>query len=207
MILIDTDNIARITDVARLTDASAVGVTGWVCALYNTANARIVDALPPEPWQPGCWRWTEDADGGRFELVAVPADAAAWYTARIDAERDARIAAGMPYAFPDGTSGTVQLRNERDIINVTGVGTAGLMLDLGGDTATRLQFRDAADVTHAMTGEEARIFGLAVSAWISANYARAWALKGEVAAAVQGQDCAALMALDITSGWPGGETA
>lgn len=206
MILIDTDNIAHIADVARLDDTCAVGVAGWVCRLYNSSNAALVDAPMPQPWQPGCWRFVDGADGPRFVMIAVP-DAADWYTARIDTERNARIAAGMPYTFPDGTTGTVQLRNERDILNVTGVGTAGLMLDLGGEAATKLQFRDAEDATHDMTGAEARTFGLAVSAWISANYARAWALKGEVAAAVQGQDCAALMALDITSGWPGGETA
>ena len=204
MILIDADNIARIVDVARLEENCAVGTAGWVCHLYHNGNASLVDAPTPEPWQPGCWRMTGEPAAPYFELVAVP-DAAAWYADRIETERDTRIAAGMPYTFPDAVKGTVQLRNERDIINVTGVGTAGLMLDLGGDGATKLQFRDAEDVTHELTGEEARKFGLAVSAWISANYARAWALKEAVAAALKAQDCSALTAVDITTGWPAGE--
>lgn len=202
MILIDTTNIAQLKDVVSLSDDAACG-SGWECQLFTAHTASLVDAPAPEPWQAGCWQW--DAQAGVWRMVAVPQGYAAWARERIDADRAARIAAGMPYDFSDGR-GTVQLRNETDIINVTGVGTSGLMLTVAGDTTTKLIFRDKEDVTHTMDGVEAQAFGLGVSAWISAHYSRAWDLKTEVDAALALADeterCQKLATLDFDTGWP-----
>lgn len=123
-------------------------------------------------------------------------------SARIDAERDRRIAQGKPHAFPDGLTGTVQLRNERDTGNVNAVATSGTALVIAGDTQARVAFRDAEDVSHLLSGEEAVAFGLAVMAWVSAHYAAAWAHKDAIRLLAEGADLEALADYDIQTGWP-----
>lgn len=120
----------------------------------------------------------------------------------VDTERDRRIAQGKPHTFPDGLSGTVQLRNERDTGNVNAVATSGTALVIAGDTQARVVFRDAQDVTHPLSGEEAVAFGLAVMAWVSAHYAAAWAHKDAIRRLAEGADLEALADYDLQSGWP-----
>ncbi|MFP5466660.1 MAG: hypothetical protein ACLGG8_03920 [Gammaproteobacteria bacterium] len=119
----------------------------------------------------------------------------------VDAERDARIARGKPHTFPDGTTGTVQLRHERDSVNINAVATAGTALVAAGSTDT-VSFRDAEDVTHTLTGVEAVQFGLAVMQWVSAHYAAAWAHKDAIKAMqAAGED---ITGYDLSQGWPEG---
>lgn len=120
---------------------------------------------------------------------------------QIDAERDARIARGKLHVFPDGTTGTVQLRHERDTVNVNAVATAGTALVAAGSTDT-VSFRDAEDVTHTLTGPEAVQFGLAVMQWVSAHYAAAWAHKDAIRQLADAADLAGLADYDIQTGWP-----
>ena len=122
--------------------------------------------------------------------------------AAIDAERDRRIALGKRHAFPDGQTGIVQLRHERDLVNVNAVATSGTALMALSDSSATVAFRDAADITHALTGSEAVQFGLSVMAWVSAHYAAAWAHKDAVKALAEAQDVAGLMAYDVSQGWP-----
>ena len=121
---------------------------------------------------------------------------------RVDGERDIRIARGKPHTFPDGLTGTVQLRNERDTGNVNAVATSGTALVIAGDAQSRVVFRDAEDVTHPLSGEEAVAFGLAVMAWVSAHYAAAWAHKDAIRRLADGADLEALADYDLQSGWP-----
>lgn len=123
-------------------------------------------------------------------------------TAQIDAERDRRIAQGKQHTFADGLTGTVQLRNERDTGNVNAVATSGTALVIAGDAEARVVFRDAEDVTHPLSGEEAVQFGLAVMAWVSAHYAAAWTHKDAIRALADRDDVEALSGYDILSGWP-----
>jgi len=120
----------------------------------------------------------------------------------IDAERDRRIALGKRHTFPDGQTGVVQLRHERDLVNVNAVATSGTALMALGDSSASVAFRDAADITHALTGSEAVQFGLSVMAWVSAHYAAAWAHKDAVKALAEAQDAAGLMAYDVSQSWP-----
>ena len=119
----------------------------------------------------------------------------------VDAERDVRIARGKPHRFPDGTTGTVQLRHERDSVNINAVATAGTALVAAGSDGT-VAFRDAEDVTHTLTGAEAVQFGLAVMQWVSAHYTAAWAHKDAIKALqAAGEDIAGY---DLSQGWPEG---
>lgn len=121
--------------------------------------------------------------------------------AAVDAERDARIARGKPHRFPDGTTGTVQLRHERDSVNINAVATAGAALVAAGSDST-VAFRDAEDVTHTLTGAEAVQFGLAVMQWVSAQYAAAWAHKDAIKAKQAASEDIA--GYDLSQGWPEG---
>jgi len=116
-----------------------------------------------------------------------------------DRLRAQKIAAGMPYTFPDGQTGTVQLRSQVDIANVQGVASSGQALVMAGDSTTTLQFRDAEDISHALTGQQAIEMGLAVSGFISAHYAAAWAHKDAIAGSTT---VAQVEGFDITTGWP-----
>ena len=194
------------------------GLLGSVMEVDRTAPEGFTFTAP-EDYSPGLvYRWTghgwravadeqaADLRRAALELALASARAArlAALTASVDAERDARIGAGMPYAFPDG-GGTVQLRNERDIINVTGVGTSGMMLAAAGDTDAAIGFRDQEDVTHRLTGAQAQALGQAVMAWMSAHYTAAWAHKDALGRLAEAGDFDALDAYDITAGWPGVE--
>lgn len=187
------------------------GLLGQVIDVAGVAPEGFTFTAP-EGSPDGAWQWsgrgwrnisTETA--GVLQQEAQYAEAGerlAALVALIDSERDARIAAGMPYTFPDG-KGTVQLRNERDITNVIGVGASGMMLAAAGDTETIIGFRDQEDMTHRLTGAQAQALGQAVMEWISAHYAAAWAHKDAVKRLAEAGDLAALASHDIAEGWPG----
>ncbi len=122
--------------------------------------------------------------------------------AEVDALRNVKIGAGMAFEFPDGQVGTIQLRDERDLLNVNAVAAGGTALVVGGDSETMVAFRDAEDVTHTLTGAQATEFGLAVMKWVSDHYATAWAHKDSLQTLADAGDLAGLEAYDITQGWP-----
>lgn len=173
-------------------------------------------SAPPRITRGKAAKWGNDGVGSGWVLVPSAEEKAAQAVGEaaqqdqqmrqtltaIDAERDRRIAQGKRHVFPDGQTGIVQLRHERDLVNVNAVATSGTALMALGDSSATVAFRDAADVTHALTGSEAVQFGLAVMAWVSAHYAAAWAHKDAVNALAEAQDLAGLMAYDVSQGWP-----
>ena len=120
----------------------------------------------------------------------------------VDGERETRIAHGKPHTFPDGLAGTVQLRHERDIINVNAVGSAAMMMISAGDTETKMEFRDQEDVTHQMTAHEMLAMAQDVMGWISSQYAAAWTHKDAIKELVEAADGEGVASYDITQGWP-----
>ena len=195
--------------------------------IYQIDHGFLGETAEIEPGQPAPASWTFTAPpkiprdkaakwDGEWVLVdeSVYKDAMAVIQAKalqsraellnqaIDTERTARIAAGMPYAFPDGTGGTVQLRHERDILNVNAVGTAAMMITSAGDTATKMEFRDQEDVTHQMTAPEMLAMAQDVMGWISAHYAAAWTHKDAIKELVEAADGEGVASYDITQGWP-----
>lgn len=93
------------------------------------------------------------------------------------ARRDTEVA-GLSYTFPDGSTGTVQLRHAEDKANIT-----ALVLAAQADATATFEFRDGEDVLHTMTAAEVIALGSAVQVFISTNYAHGWDLKDQVAAA------------------------
>lgn len=197
MYLIDQNGIAQMKDVSRLDATGAYGA-GWRCPLWTQATAALIANPIPGPFCPGSWQWTEAG----WSLIRLPEGYLEVRMTQVDAERDRRITQGKPHRFPDGTTGTVQLRHERDTGNINAVATSGTALVIAGDTQARVAFRDAEDVTHEMAGSEAVAFGLAVMAWVSAHYAAAWAHKDAIRTLAQGDDLDAFVRYEITQGWP-----
>lgn len=113
--------------------------------------------------------------------------------------RDSKIAQGKTYDFPDGTTGTVQLRNLEDKTNVQGLGSNALELKVEGDTTTTIPFRDMENTSHEMTADEMIQMGKTVSSFVQENYIVSWNHKDNI------EECTTLDELenyDITINWP-----
>jgi len=112
--------------------------------------------------------------------------------------RDRQIAQGKTYDFPDGTTGTVQLRNLQDKTNVQGLGSNALELKVEGDTTTTIPFRDKENTLHEMTADEMLQMGKSASSFIQENYTVSWNHKDNI------ESCTTLDELenyDITINW------
>lgn len=176
---------------------------------YNASGTIDMEINHPQfGWIPFTASPDDVEEHSRDLFAAAQATAAAYtpdleqvkaqVSAQIDALRDQKIAAGMPFSFPDGL-GTVQLRKESDFRNVQGVASSGQALVVAGDTTTLLDFRDAENVTHPLTGLQAVQMGLSVSGFISARYKAAWVHKDAIAALTTAQ---AVQDYDYTANWP-----
>lgn len=168
----------------RLTGAFTIDMTVTPPAVYFTREAIPV---PPPP----------SAEVVAGELLD-----------RVEFERDKRVAAGVSYTFPDGVSGTIQTRDEKDFRNINGVAARGLALVVRADVETTLIFRDKENVDHALTGDQAVALGEAVHARVEDIYKVAWSHKTAIQA-ILGDDTlaeaekrAALSGYDLTIGWP-----
>jgi len=85
----------------------------------------------------------------------------------IDAERDRRQAISLEYTFPDGITGHIQRRDQKDERNIQGLATASMALVMAGNTTDKVYFLDEENIKHWMTGSEGVQFGM----FIQENYA------------------------------------
>ncbi len=137
----------------------------------------------------------------------------------LEAQRLIMQYAGFPYTFSpeipatladDGVTvispaitavvGTIQTRDPpgySDRININGLATEALILAGQGVTSPVQSFRDAQDVTHAMTPAQMQALGLAVGNFISATYRAKWKILDEIDALTP----QTIGAFDITQGW------
>lgn len=123
------------------------------------------------------------------------------HVGRVTDERDRRIARGKFYVFPDGQTGTVQLRGERDVANINALATAATALQAL-ESAELLEFRDEENIRHPLTASEALKLSLALAQWRSAHYTAAWTHKDAITALAKTGDFAALQDYNIDEGWP-----
>lgn len=118
--------------------------------------------------------------------------------AQVESRRDALLRAGESVTFPDGT-GTVQTRDERDLINIMGVIVGGIALVVQGDDNGTVGLRDATNTDHAMTGVQALQVGMQALLGQTVIYQASWDHKAAIEAVDTLDD---LKALDLESGWP-----
>ena len=102
---------------------------------------------------------------------------------KVNRERDNKIGQGMSYTFPDGSEGTIQLRDLKDKTNVQGLGSNGLKLKVDGDTSTTVPFRDKENQLHNLNSDELIEMGEQVSSFMQNHYDSSWNIKADIEAA------------------------
>jgi hypothetical protein len=168
---------------------------------YTEKGAGLHDAIHRAGhWlrqENGAWLSSDDAAvqaiiDGYDPVITSRAD----LSATIKVERERRQQAGLSYLFPDGATGTIQTRDEQDLLNINGQVTAALVLSAQGYTAPMLAFRDSENVTHAMTPAQMIAMGMAASQFVSATYAAKWAHDEAI------KQWDGIAAYNVATGWP-----
>lgn len=142
--------------------------------------------------------WVRQPDGSFGPEVEILT--AALVAARVDAERDRRLALGYQHNF-GGSAGirTLDNRDETDAINWLGLNSMAEKLIAGGQGAAMLPIRDAGNETFTASAETVSTAMMGMAQWRAGILSHSWTLKDETAAAA---DEAALAAIDIGAGWP-----
>ena len=122
----------------------------------------------------------------------------------IDSKREELVAKGVPWIFPDGKSGTVQIRNMVDVRNILTNVVGALILYVTGKNDPVLMFRDQEDVTHTgITPQQMLEMGLAIFEKGQAIYSTSWNLKGIIDDLAKDPTKAAeIAAYPIADEWP-----
>jgi len=108
--------------------------------------------------------------------------------------------AGLPYTFPDATTGTIQTRDPNkypDLLNINAYATMGMLALTAGTPAMPIGFIDSANVSHAMTPAQAVALATAVSTFIGTTYTKKQAIRATIAALT----LQTIGSFDITQGW------
>ncbi|MHC1792097.1 DUF4376 domain-containing protein [Solidesulfovibrio sp.] len=127
----------------RATDAQAAAIL----TLEMPEGVTLVDPPAGLPLWGGEWL-------GGPSLAEVKAQACA----RIEAERQRRLAAEIRITWPDGVRSQVQTRDLSDWFNINSIAAAGLAATIQG-VDPGLYFRDADNANHALTPTQAVDFG------------------------------------------------
>jgi hypothetical protein len=144
-------------------------------------------------------RWVNEEEWQALVLANQPPIPIATQINKIRAEI---ISQGIPYTFPDGIPGTVQMRDWKDHANLNTFGNQVLLLLQLGKTA-ELEYKDAEDVRHKMTPTEASKFYLDVSCKGTAIMSASWDKKDEIKALETPAELEAYLEENpIEEGWP-----
>lgn len=81
---------------------------------------------------------------------------------KINQKRDQMQSLSLEYSFPDGETGHIQRRDQKDERNIQGIASAAISLVVIGDTTNQIHFTDEDNIKHLMTGSEGIQFGLFV---------------------------------------------
>lgn len=101
----------------------------------------------------------------------------------VDRKRMSVERQGVSYTFPGQLVDVIQLRDQRDLGNVSGLATAALSLKLQGVTDPVFPFRAESNVTYNLTPDQMLEMAQTVNAYISSLYQIGWGLKQVIEAA------------------------
>jgi hypothetical protein len=110
--------------------------------------------------------------------------------------REKKIAAGIPYQFPDGV-GTIQTRDLTDVRNIQTNVTTAIILQASGETGAVMVFRDMENDLHQMTPAQMATMGVYIAQQGQVIYTRSWQLK----ATLETMTLAQLQAFDVEANW------
>lgn len=103
---------------------------------------------------------------------------------------------GHTYTFPDGEVDVIQLRDDRDLINVNAQVTAAQLMASSGITDPVMPFQALSNTTHLMTPAQVVAMGMSVSQHITSLYQTAWTVKQAI------DDATTYEEVDEASQWP-----
>lgn len=95
----------------------------------------------------------------------------------IEVKRIEEEVKGFAYVFPDGDTDIIQLRDDRDKLNINGQVTAALVLKGMGETGSVLAFQAQSNTTHPMTPDQMIAMGMAVNSYCLGLYMKQWGQK------------------------------
>ena len=166
----------------------------------DAASATLLTDDRPVRWtDTGPWRWTGSALE-RYTPALTLDQAKAMKAAAVNTRRDQVIGGGYQHNF-GGTAGirTLDQRSESDAINWLGLKSLADALIAAGSGAQAMPIRDAGDETFSASANVVSSAMVAMAEWRSAIMSHSWALKDQIAAAI---DEATVTAIDIETGWP-----
>jgi len=114
----------------------------------------------------------------------------------VGAVREAKIAVGISYKFPDG-QGTIQTRSLIDVRNIQTNVTTALIFKGAGEVRPVMVFRDQENVLHQMTPDQMLQMAVYMANSGQAIYNRSWELKD----AVEGMTTEQIAAFDVEANW------
>lgn len=143
--------------------------------------------------------WYRDGEVQPTDNNRLLTEAKAKVKLEIDGIRDTAIEAGFVYTFPDGLVGRVPLRVVRDVVNITGLGSASKVIEDRGGTATQ-KFHDMEEVTHTLGPSQVLDMSLAVQAFYTTCYEVGWSHKDALDPLTTLHE---LVNYNFCTGWPG----
>jgi hypothetical protein len=199
------DGAGLIFDFSAISGSSVIRAIQWDAA---AGHVEYNDGRPNAPIAASfIVAYVEAYDAEKARLAAIAAAALEIFNspkevlkrkiAAIDAARDAKLAAGVPYNFPDG-AGTIQMRDLIDARNIQTNVTMALILQGMGETKPVMSFRDTENVTHAMTPAQMITMGVTIAQAGQAIYAASWTVK-DTAKDLPANE---LPGYDIEANWP-----
>ncbi|UUA73107.1 DUF4376 domain-containing protein [Cellvibrio sp. QJXJ] len=122
--------------------------------------------------------WIDDNPVTEAELLG---DAKNRKLAEISVVQKQALASGVAFEFMPDTEDVVQTRDDRDLINISGVATNAMILKQAGIDGAVIEFRAESNTSYMLTPEQAIALGVAVAEHSKVVYAKAWQLKDQIA--------------------------
>lgn len=151
-------------------------MNGYIDALGNyyegdrQGDDLVVPQRPDHTYSWSGTEWVPPAGPSVAELIAAK-------RAAIEARRDTEEQKGCTYSFPGGVEDVVQLRDERDKLNLNGQVTAALILKGQGVTDEVMPFQAESNATHMLSPDEMIAMGTAVNNYCLGLYQKQWQQK------------------------------
>lgn len=98
----------------------------------------------------------------------------------IDKLRDEKLAVGAPYNFPNDIFGHIQIRDEKDRINVLTNGNVGLVYVINNQPNSPMTFRDKENKIHNMSALEIMNMSLYAASFGQNIYTTSWLHKDHI---------------------------
>jgi hypothetical protein len=109
----------------------------------------------------------------------------------IERVQTAELKAGVAFDF-GGMHDVIQTRNDRDLINISGITTRAVLLQAKGINDAVIEFRAESNTSYMITPAQAIALGEAVALHSETIYAKAWAIKDAIQAATTVEELEAI---------------